>query len=154
MSALSDALVSGRDHPRPDPIAHADPAPGQVDHLFASGAAWVREVLVPAIERGNAELQPENIAIRLDLNLDPRSTNHAHADFWLTETREGERPVGAKCSINVIGGQTVWLYRPGLPGQILGTINQCGPEKIQELLGKAATDFGKQIGTLRRVGSA
>jgi hypothetical protein len=131
---VSALRVSGRDHPRPDPMAHTEPAPGDADHSFASGAVWVCKVLVPAIERGNAELQPENIAVRLDLNLDPRSTNHAHVDFWLTETREGKRAAGQKCSINVIGNQRVWLYRPGLPGQIFGTINQCGPEKIQSVL--------------------
>jgi hypothetical protein len=31
----------------------------------------VRDVLVPAIARGNAELEPENVAFQLDLNLDP-----------------------------------------------------------------------------------
>jgi hypothetical protein len=80
---------------------------------FQEGAAWVREVLGPAIERGNAELKPENVAFQLDVNLDPRSTNHAHADFWLSEMGEGQRAVGPKCSINVVGGQTVWLYKPG-----------------------------------------
>jgi hypothetical protein len=150
--ALRDAFTSGRDagtvSKAPEGRTGEHPASS-----FGNGAAWVRDVLAPAIARGNAELEPENVAFRLDLNLDPQSTNHAHADVWLTEAGEGERAVGPKYSINVIGGKTVWLYRPGVPGHILGTLDQCGPEAIQELLGKAAGEFGKQIGKLRRVGS-
>ena len=97
---------------------------------------------VPAIDRANAELQPVHIAFQLDLNLDPRSTNHAHADFWLSELGEGQRAVGPKYSVNVLGGQNVWLYKPGAPGRDLGTLDRCGPDAIQTLLQDAAEEFG------------
>jgi hypothetical protein len=139
--ALRDAFTRGRLRPG---------AAGQTaEHAaspFQNGAEWVQDVLAPAIERGNAELRPENVAFRLDLNLDPRSTNHAHADFWLSEMGEGQGVVGPKYSINVIGGTTVWLYKPGEPGRILGTVEQCGPEVIQELLRNAAEEFGELVG--------
>jgi hypothetical protein len=112
---------------------------------FDRGAEWVRKVLVPAIERGNAELQPEHIAFGTDLNLDSRSTNHPHADFWLTTLGEGERAVGARYSLNVKSGETVWLYRPGAPGEALGTLEQCGPDAVQELLRRAVQEFGEQL---------
>jgi hypothetical protein len=144
--ALRDAFISGRRHSRIDPKAGKDQTAKHKASSFQNGAEWVRDVLVPAIECGNAELAPENVAFRLDLNLDPRSTNHAHADVWLTELGEGERAAGPKYSINVIGGRTVWLYRPGVPGYVLGTLEQCGPDAIQEMLGKAAAEFGKQLG--------
>jgi hypothetical protein len=68
---VSALRVNGRDS-APGSDGSYGAAPGEADHSFASGAAWVCEVLVPAIERGNAELQPENIAVGLNLNLDPR----------------------------------------------------------------------------------
>jgi hypothetical protein len=148
--ALRDAFTRGRGHFRMDPKPRADEAAGHPASAFRNGTEWVRNVLVAAIERGNAELQPENVAFRFDLNLDSRSTNHAHADLWLTEMGEGECAVGPKYSINVIGGRTVRLYRPGVPGHILGTLEECGPETIQQLLGKAAEEFGKQLGTTAR----
>jgi hypothetical protein len=111
--------------------------------MFQAGAEWVRRILVPAIDRGNTDLQPVHVAIQLDLNLDPRSTNHAHADFWLTETGEGQRAVGPKYSINVLGGQNVWLYKPDAPGRDLGTVDRCGPDEIQTLLEDAAEEFGR-----------
>ena len=144
MSELRESFASGRGH------SGAATKPGQMaEHAappFQKGAQWVRDVLVPLIERGNAELQPENVAFRLDLNLDPRSTNHAHADFWLTEIGEGERAAGPRHSINVVGGEAVWVYKPGASGRLLGTVQQCGPEAIQELLRNAAEEFGKQLG--------
>jgi hypothetical protein len=84
---------------------------------------WVRNFLVPAIEQGNSELQQHRVAIRLELNLDSRSTNHAHADFWFVET-EGQE--GPKYSINVLGGREVWLYKAGAPGGVLGTTDNWG----------------------------
>jgi hypothetical protein len=80
--------------------------------------------------------------LQLDLNLDPRSTNHAHADFWLSELGEGQRAVGPKYSVNVLGGKNVWLYKPGAPGRDLGTLDRCGPDAIQTLLQDAAQEFG------------
>jgi hypothetical protein len=53
---------------------------------------------------------------------------------------------GPRYSINVIGGQTVWLYKPGVPGHVLGTLEQCGPDAIGKLLRRAAEEFGKQLG--------
>src|SRR6266446_7477806 len=94
-----------------------------------SGAAWSGHLLVPAVEQGNSELQEHHIAIRLDLNLDRRSTNHAHADFWFIETGGQEGP---KYSINVRGGREVWLYKAGAPG--LGTTDDCGDDQLRELL--------------------
>ena len=76
---------------------------------------WVRNFLVSAVEQGNSELQEHHIAIRLDLNLDRRSTNHAHADFWFIESGGQEGP---KYSINVRGGREVWLYKAGAPGRV------------------------------------
>jgi hypothetical protein len=98
---------------------------------------------VPAIDRANAELQPVHIAFQLDFNLDLRSTNHAHADFWLSERGEGQRAVGPKYSVNVLGGQNVWLYKPGAPGLDLGIFDRCGPDAIQRLLQDAAEEFGR-----------
>ena len=129
------------------------PARKQESHendLFGRGVDWVQNVLVPAINKGNEELRQHDIAFRVDLNLDRRSTNHAHADFWLSEISSPQPVNGPRYSINVIGGRTVWLYRPGVPGHILGTLEECGPEAIQQLLGKAAEEFGKQLGTTAR----
>ena len=113
--------------------------------MFQAGAEWVRQVLVPAINHGNADLEPAHVEFQLDVNLDPRSTNHANADSWLTEIREGQRAVGPKYSINVLGGQNVWLYKTNAPGRELGTLDQCGPDEIQILLQEAAEEFGRMV---------
>ena len=91
---------------------------------FERGVSWVRGVLVPTIEVGNGELHQHNVAFSLDLNLDRRSTTHAHADFWLCEigNRSGQLFQGPKYSINVLDGRDVWLYKAGSPGRVLGTI--------------------------------
>jgi hypothetical protein len=115
-------------------------------HAFQEGADWVRQVLIPAITEGNAELEPEHVAFQLDLNMDPRSTNHAHADFWLSEVKEGQRAVGPRYSINVLGGFNIWLYKHGAPGRELGTIDRCGFAEIRALLLEAAEEFGRAIG--------
>ena len=60
--------------------------------FWVCGRDRVSNILIPAIEQGNAELQPENVAFQLDLNLDPRSSNHAHADFWLRRLVEADAP--------------------------------------------------------------
>ena len=147
MPALRDAFTAGRSHSGKAAAVRHDEPVKQEQTSFQNGAEWVSNMLIPAIERANAELQPENIAFRLDLNLDPRSTNHAHADFWLTELHDGQRAQGPRYSINVIGGQTVWIYKPGVPGGILGTLERCGSDAIADLLRKAAEEFGKQLGT-------
>ena len=109
---------------------------------FEHGVEWVRNFLVPAVELGDSELQQHHVAIRLDLNLDSRSTNHAHADFWFIETGGREGP---KYSINVLGGHEVWLYKAGAPGRILGTTGNLGNDQIRKLLCGAAKEFGALI---------
>jgi hypothetical protein len=146
VSALRDAFVKAKDQSRASSAVRQTPAAGQAVSSVEKGARWVRDVLVAAIESGNEALEGENVAFQLDVNLDPRSTNHAHADFWMAETGEGQRANGPRYSINVIGGETVWLYKPGAPGQVLGTIAQCDGKKIQDLLQMAAEEFGKQLG--------
>jgi hypothetical protein len=139
--ALRDAFMNGCE--RASERSKAADGPKADPSTFRDGAEWVRQVLVPAIEQGNAELQGVDVAFQLDLNLDPRSTNHAHADFWLSELGEGQRAVGPKYSINVLGGQNVWLYKPGAPGRDLGTTDRCGPDAIHTLLQDAAEEFGR-----------
>ena len=141
--ALRDAFMNRREGAGERRKAAGGP---EADHpsapTFQAGAEWVRRVLVPAIERANTELQPVDVAFKLDLNLDPRSTNHAHADFWLSELGEGQRAVGPKYSINVLGGQNVWLYKPGVPGRDLGNVDRYGLDEIEMLLQDAAEEFG------------
>jgi hypothetical protein len=96
-----------------------------------SGAAACRE--------GNSELQQHHTAIRLNLNLDRCSTNHAHADFWFIETGGQEGP---KYSINVLGGREVWLYKAGAPGRVLGTIDNLEHDELRKLICGAAKEFG------------
>src|SRR5215204_2248130 len=98
--ALRDAFTTGRGHFGTAPRAREDQPAKDPGSSFKNGAEWVSNILIPAIEQGNAELQPENVAFQLDLNLDPRSTNHAHADFWLAEMGEGQRAQGPRYSIN------------------------------------------------------
>jgi hypothetical protein len=94
MQTIGEAFLSAR--------GNAELRPEKYDtgaQEFGRGVEWVRNVLVPAMEQGNSELQQHRVAIRLDLNLDSRSTNHAHADFWFIETGGQEGP---KYSINVL----------------------------------------------------
>jgi hypothetical protein len=141
--ALRDAFMNGREWAgERRKAAGGSEGANPSAPTFEAGAEWVRRVLVPAIERANSELQPVDVAFRLDLNLDPRSTNHAHADFWLSELGEGQRAVGPKYSINVLGGQNVWLYKPGVPGQDLGSVDRYGLDEIEMLLQDAAEEFG------------
>jgi hypothetical protein len=142
VSAVRDAFTRGRGHFG----GPARPGIGPTS-AFQNGAAWVARVLVPAIEQGNAELEPERAAFRLDLNLDPHSTNHAHAEFWLAEL-DGRRAQGLRYSVNVIGGDSVWLYQPGEPGRALGPVAECGADLVGDLLRSAAEEFGEQIGSI------
>ncbi|WP_213291116.1 hypothetical protein [Bradyrhizobium sp. sGM-13] len=143
MPAVRDAFTRGRSHFGGPAHPGVGPASG-----FQNGAAWVAWVLVPAIELGNAELEPEHVVFRLDLNLDPQSNHHAHADFWLAELDDGRRAQGLRYSINVIGGQSVWLYKPGEPGRALGTVGECDADLVGDLLRGAAEEFGEQIGSI------
>jgi hypothetical protein len=151
--ALRDAFTNGREWAG----QRSKPSDGQRTAStfqngaeWVDGAEWVRRVLIPAIERGNPELQPEHVAFHLNVNLDPRSSNYAHADFWLSEIGEGQGAVGPKHSINILGGKSVWLYKTGGPGRELGTIDRCGPDDIQNLLRNAAEEFGRLVGWRRR----
>lgn len=145
MSALRDAFSRGRQRASNRPAAAEGHEGAHIASAFHDGVEWVRGVLVPAIDDANAELEAEHIAFRLDLNLDPRSTNHAHADLWLSESGDGQRRHGPKYSINVISG-SVWLYKAGAPGRILGSPEQCGPHEIESLLRDATEEFGRILG--------
>ena len=142
MAALCDAFMNGRERARARPKTADGPQAEHPASTFGDGAEWIRQVLVPAIDRGNAELQPLHIAFQLDLNLDPRSTNHAHADFWLSELGEGQRAVGPKYSINVLGGKMSGCTSPVRRGGISAPLDRCGPDAIQTLLQDAAEEFG------------
>src|ERR1700730_13895046 len=96
---IVDALLSGqrraqqagrKSHSRPD--------------TFGRGAAWVETMLVPSIHQAASALEVHGVTIRLDTNLDRKSTNHAHADFWLA-TKDNSLQ-GPKHSIN--GGLGAW----------------------------------------------
>jgi hypothetical protein len=134
MQGLGEAFLKARRHAQAWAGSQATAA-----EEFARGVTWVRNVLVPAVERGNAELQQHDVFIRLDLNLDSRSTNHAHADFWFVEAAGLEGP---KYSINVLGGREVWLYKAGASGRVLGTTDSCGDDELCTLLCDAAKEFG------------
>jgi hypothetical protein len=134
MQTIGEAFLSARDNAELRPETYDTSA-----QEFGRGVEWVRNFLVPAVEQGNSELQQHHIAIRLDLNLDRRSTNHAHADFWFTETGGQEGP---KYSINVLGGREVWLYKAGSPGRVLGTTDNWGDDQLRNLLCGAAKEFG------------
>ncbi len=142
MSDISDAFLAGRNQAggtREDQ-AKAD--------TFQLGADWVEKVLKPAVEQADAELRPHGVGVRLDMNLDRRSTNHAHADFWLlqTQTASGQSYDGPKHSINVVG-RDIMLYKPGVEGRSLGTTDAVGGNELHDLLRQAAAEYGKQFRT-------
>ena len=72
MQTIGEAFLSARGDAKLRPEKYDTGA-----KEFGRGVEWVRNLLVPAVEQGNSELQEHHIAIRLDLNLDRRSTNHA-----------------------------------------------------------------------------
>jgi hypothetical protein len=144
MSDIVDAFLAGRNR--------ADKAPNkeeQKSDSFQRGVEWVETVLVPAVKQANDEMHGSGAALRLDPNLDRRSTNHPHCDFWFVQTGcpSGQSYDGPKYSINVTADCEVRLYKPGAPGRGLGVIDTVGPNEIRELLGEAA----KEYGTLYRV---
>jgi hypothetical protein len=139
MSDIAHAFFAGRD--RAEKSLNKDEQ--QADH-FQQGAAWVEAVLVPAVKQANEEMQGSGAALRLDLNLDHRSTNHPHCDFWFvqTDSPSGQSYDGPKYSINVMGQGDIWLYKSGAPGHALGTISAVGATEIRALLREAAKEYG------------
>ena len=118
---IVDALLSGqrraqqagrKSHSRPD--------------TFGRGAAWVETMLVPSIHQAASVLAAHGVTIRLDTNLDRKSTNHAHADFWLA-TKDNSLQ-GPKHSINVLSD---------------GAIDIFGTAELNALLASAAEEFGQ-----------
>ena len=110
---------------------------------FACGAAWVETMLIPSIRlAASALLEAHGVTIRLDTNLDRRSTNHAHADFWLA-TKDNSTQ-GPKYSINVLG-DVIMLYKAGASGRSLGAIDKIGAAELDALLASAAEEFGQLV---------
>jgi hypothetical protein len=137
MSDISDAFLAGRKRASGTRTEQTKP------DSFQIGVDWVEQVLKPAVEEADAALQPHGVAVRLDLNLDRRSTNHAHADFWLvqTHTASGQSYDGPKHSLNVVG-RDIMLYKTGAPGRSLGTTDTVGVNEIKDLLRRAAEEYG------------
>jgi hypothetical protein len=137
MSDISDAFQAGRKRASGTRTEQTKPDP------FQLGVDWVERVLKPAVEEADAALRPHGVGVRLDLNLDRRSTNHAHADFWLvqTQTASGQSYDGPKHSINVVGRE-VMLYKAGAPGRSLGTTDTVGANEAKDLLRQAAEEYG------------
>ncbi len=137
MSDISDAFLAGRkragetraDQTKPD--------------AFQIGVDWVETVLKPAVGEADAALRPHGVSVRLDLNLDRRSTNHAHADFWLvqTQTASGQSYDGPKHSV-IVSGRDIMLYKTGAEGRSLGTTDAVGANDARSLLRQAAEEYG------------
>jgi hypothetical protein len=138
MSDISDAFLAGRSR-----ASQTRNDQTKAD-TFQFGADWVENVLKPAVELADAELRRHGVGVRLDMNLDRRSTNHAHADFWLlqTQTASGQSYDGPKHSINVVG-RDIMLYKPGAEGRSLGTTDAVGANELRDLLRQAAEEYGK-----------
>lgn len=139
MGRIQDAFLAGRSE---QGQGRTTPAVSG----FEAGAEWARTVLLPAIEQANAELAGERVQFRVDTNLDPRSTNHAHVDFWMVPLGDepaGGAPHGLRHSINVREGRDVWLFRHGESGENLGTIDSVGVAQCEAMLARAAGEYGK-----------
>jgi hypothetical protein len=137
MSNISDAFLAGRKRAGETRTEQTKPDP------FQLGVDWVEQVLKPAVEDADAALRPHGVGVRLDVNVDRRSTNHAHADFWLvqTQTASGQSYDGPKHSINVVGRE-IMLYKAGAPGRSLGTTDTVGANEAKDLLRQAAEEYG------------
>lgn len=144
MSDMVDAFLAGRN--RADKTPKKDE---QENGAFQRGVEWVETVLVSAVKWADGEMSGSGAALRLDLNLDRRSTNHPHCDFWFVQTGcpSGQSYDGPKYSINVTADCEVRLYKSGAPGRVLGVTDAVGPNQVRELLCEAA----KEYGTLYRV---
>ena len=137
MSDISDAFLAARKRAGDTRTEQTKP------DLFQLGVDWVETVLKPAVNEADAALRPHGVGVRLDLNLDRRSTNHAHADFWLvqTHTASGQSYDGPKYSISVIG-RDIMLYKTGADGRSLGTTDTVGANEVRNLLRQAAEEYG------------
>jgi hypothetical protein len=137
MSDISDAFLAARKRAGDTRTEQTKP------DLFQLGVEWVEKVLKPAVNEADAALRPHGVGVRLDLNLDRRSTNHPHADFWLvqTHTASGQSYDGPKYSINVVG-RDIMLYKAGAAGRSLGTTDAVGANEIHNLLRQAAEEYG------------
>src|SRR3984893_15114789 len=110
--------------------------------MFGRGAVWVETILIPSIRQAASTLEARGVTIRLDTNLGRRSTNHAHADFWLA-TKDNSTQ-GPKYSINVLG-DVIMLYKAGASGRSLGDIDKIGAAELDALLASAAEEFGQLL---------
>ena len=139
MSDITEAFLAGRKHASE---TQTDQNKNKRD-AFQIGVGWVETVLKPAVNEADAALRPHGVGVRLDLNLDPHSTNHAHADFWLvqTQTASGQSYDGPKYSLNVVG-RDIMLYKTGAAGRSLGTTDSVGANEVRNLLRQAAEEYG------------
>jgi hypothetical protein len=137
MSDISNAFLAGRRR------AGGTRTDQDNADAFQIGVDWIETVLKPAVEQADAALRPHGVGVRLDLNLDRRSTNHAHADFWLvqTDTASGQTYDGPRYSINLVG-RDVMLYKTGADGRSLGTTDAVGANEVRDLLRQAAEEYG------------
>jgi hypothetical protein len=134
MSDIVDAFLAGRNRVQ-KPFSkeeRSDP--------FQRGVEWVETVLVPVLKLADEEMHGSGAALRHDLNLDRRSTNHPHCDFWFVQTDcpSGQSYDGPKYSINVPADCEVRLYKTGTPG----SVDAVGLNEIKELLREAAKEYG------------
>jgi hypothetical protein len=123
------------------------PAGEPAADAFDRGVGWVQDVLLPAIRAANQDLAAHQVRFAVDVNLDRRSTNHAHADFWMTRTGDAadQAPIGPRYSINVIGGSEIQLYKQGISGTQLGTIDHYRGPETDKLLLEAAEEYGRLL---------
>lgn len=137
MSDISEAFLAGRRRAS-DQTKEAQPT-----DAFQRGVEWVEGVLKPAVKHADEALRDHGVAIRFDVNLDRRSTNHPHADFWFVQmgTASGQSYDGPKYSFNVVQ-RDIMLYKTGAAGRSLGTIGSVGPDELRALLRQAAEEYG------------
>lgn len=137
MSGISEAFVSGRRR------AGSEPGVQDKSDTFRLGVGWIETVFIPAVKQADQELRDHGIGVRHDLNLNRSSTNHPHADLWFLQigTASGQSYDGPKYSFNVID-RDIMLYKPGVPGRSLGSIDSFGAEQMNTLLREAAEEYG------------
>jgi hypothetical protein len=132
---IVDALLSGQRRAQ-----QAGQKSNSRPDTFGRGAAWVETMLIPSMNQAATALAAHGVTIRLDTNIDRKSTNHAHADFWLA-TKDNSLQ-GPKHSINVLS-DVIMLYKAGASGRNLGAIDKFGTPELNALLASAAEEFGQ-----------